>query len=230
LVIINFAPNDFNSKALAKKIQEDPRFQKIALIFLLPLSEELQRESWRFPGKICCVTKPICTSVLLDAVVRSLFKLSDLPLSIPIDETPLNPATSPLNSAPQSIRILVAEDNQINRIVITEILKNAGMEYAVVENGEQAVESIKTGSFNVVLMDCQMPLMDGYEATQKIRQWEKETSRFSRIPIIALTANVTSEDETKCLDAGMDAYCSKPVNASKLLGLIRQSQEKTQVT
>ena len=218
LLIVDFLSNDFEAESLVRKIQDHEQYRAIPVVFLSPLSEDLLRKSWQIPEKIRCITKPVCSSALLDSVVRSLFVLPDL-------VTADSPAETPLVS--RSIRVLVAEDNQINRIVISEILKNAGMEFAVVENGELAVETVKKASapFHIVLMDCQMPLVDGYEATERIRQWEKETLRSSRLPIIALTANATSEDEGKCLAAGMDAYCSKPIDASKLLGLIRQSLE-----
>ncbi|MCL2303865.1 MAG: PAS domain-containing protein [Planctomycetaceae bacterium] len=219
LVIINFLSNDSVAESLARSIQEEERFREIRMIFLSPLSEDLHRKFWKYPEKIRCVSKPICSSKLLDSIVRSFYDLPELPEIVSNGKALLNQVDR------QSIRVLVAEDNQINRVVITEILKKFGMDCIVVENGELAVENVKNTSFHVVLMDCQMPVMDGYDATRKIRQWEEDSSRSSRIPIIALTANATSEDEAKCLAVGMDAYCSKPVNAGKLLDLIHEQLE-----
>ena len=206
LIIIDFSPNDSAAESLVRAIQEDERFKEVTLIFLTPLSEDFEKKPWKLPQKIRYVTKPIACSFLLDSVVRSFFTLPDRPFTAPIAETVPR----------RSVHVLVAEDNRINGIVIAEILKKAGMEHVLVENGEMAVERAMSGAFGVVLMDCQMPLMDGYEATEKIRQWEQDTARQHRLPIIALTANATSSDAEKCLTAGMDAYCSKPINPTIL--------------
>jgi CheY-like chemotaxis protein len=127
-------------------------------------------------------------------------------------------------TAPQTtrrdLRVLIAEDNRINQIVIVEILHNAGMKTKVVSNGQEASEAVKNETFDVVLMDCQMPQMDGYEATARIRSWEQSQPNALRLPIIALTANATQGDAEKCLQAGMDAYCKKPINQKQVLALI----------
>jgi CheY-like chemotaxis protein len=114
------------------------------------------------------------------------------------------------------IHILVAEDIQVNKIVIQEVLQQAGMTYEIVGNGREAFHAIMTRRFDAILMDCQMPEMDGYKATALIRQWEQEQNR-QRIPIVALTAD---GDEKKCLEAGMDAYCTKPVDPSVVISTV----------
>ena len=111
-------------------------------------------------------------------------------------------------------RVLVAEDNPVNQEVIRAMLRLAGAEVVLVENGELAVQSIRQGKFDVVLMDCQMPVMDGYEAARAIRL---EEAPGRRIPIIALTANAFSEDRERCLSAGMDDYVAKPVTRDVLV-------------
>ncbi len=123
--------------------------------------------------------------------------------------------------------ILVVEDNKINRIVVGEILKNAGFSFEFAENGQIACEAIATKKFSLVLMDCQMPVMDGFEATRTIRNMEAGTDarkpgHAGHIPIIALTANAMKGDEDACLAAGMDAFCGKPTEAKKLLEAIRK--------
>lgn len=112
-------------------------------------------------------------------------------------------------------RILVAEDNSVNQMVTLAQLKALGFNAQAVANGKEAVEAYGTGQFHLILMDCQMPEMDGYEATQKIRSLE--ASATSRIPIIALTANAMKEDEEKCVSFGMDSFISKPVKREQLL-------------
>jgi CheY-like chemotaxis protein len=112
--------------------------------------------------------------------------------------------------------ILIAEDNKINQIVVGEILKRAGFQYEVVGNGQEAVGAVRNKKYAVVLMDCQMPVLDGYEATKQIREMETDT----HIPIIALTANAMKEDAQRCLDAGMDSYCAKPIDPPQLIAEI----------
>ncbi|MDR2642962.1 MAG: PAS domain S-box protein [Planctomycetaceae bacterium] len=122
--------------------------------------------------------------------------------------------------------ILVAEDNRVNQIVVGEILSQAGYNYEIVDNGRLAYEAVRKRCFDLVLMDCQMPEMDGFQATRLIRSMEANnvemhTKHCGRIPIIALTANATAGDQELCIEAGMDAYCSKPINAVKLIELIK---------
>jgi len=119
------------------------------------------------------------------------------------------------------IHILVAEDNRINQIVSQNLLAEAGFTCDIADNGRQAFEAVQNEKYDLVLMDCQMPEMDGYEAVRLIRAWEQEQGK-ARMPIIALTANATKEDIQKCLDSGMDAYCSKPINPLHLFKEIEQ--------
>jgi Amt family ammonium transporter len=118
----------------------------------------------------------------------------------------------------------VAEDNEINQIVAVELLTKSGYECDVVDNGHKAVDAALSGRYDLVLMDSQMPEMDGLEAARIIRQREATDASTDgarrRIPIIALTANAIVGDRERCLKAGMDGYCSKPVNARQLLSMI----------
>jgi CheY-like chemotaxis protein len=133
------------------------------------------------------------------------------------DRSTCKASISALSAVPGS-RILIAEDNEINQMVAQEILKQAGHVCKVVNNGRQAVEQMAAGGFDLVLMDCQMPEMDGFEATQRIRQAEGASGRH--IPIVALTANAVKGDRERCLAAGMDDYISKPFDPPELLATI----------
>jgi Amt family ammonium transporter len=106
--------------------------------------------------------------------------------------------------------------------VVGEIVGKAGYHFEIVNNGLEAVEAVKAKRFHLILMDCQMPEMDGFQATQRIRALEQENKAGHRgkIPIIALTANAAVHDQNLCLEAGMDAYCSKPIKTEQLLQLI----------
>lgn len=120
-------------------------------------------------------------------------------------------------------RILLAEDNDINQVLALEILRIAGHECDCVGNGREAVAAFQAGHFDLVLMDCQMPEMDGYDATRAIRAWESAHSpetQSRRTPIIALTAYALSGDRKACLESGMDDYLSKPLDPAVLVALI----------
>ena len=119
----------------------------------------------------------------------------------------------------QGHRILVAEDEYINTILIRNLLQQAGYHVTVVGNGREAVEAWRGGIFDCVLMDIQMPEMDGYEAVARIREAERGGPR---IPIIAMTAHALSGDRQKCMAAGMDNYIAKPIDGAKVLILLHQ--------
>jgi len=118
--------------------------------------------------------------------------------------------------------VLLAEDNTTNQLFAREVLKDAGMHCDCVVNGEEALVAVGAQAYDVVLMDCQMPEMDGFEATRTIRQLEHDGELDGHLPIIALTANAVKGDRERCIEAGMDDYISKPFEAQKLLQLIAQ--------
>jgi len=112
--------------------------------------------------------------------------------------------------------VLLVEDNPVNQIVATKMLEKAGLSFEVAKNGEEALKRMQQEhSFDLILMDCQMPVMDGYEATEALRTMEAE-KKLQRLPVIAMTANAMEGDKDKCLAAGMDDYISKPVNQQAL--------------
>ena len=112
--------------------------------------------------------------------------------------------------------ILLVEDNEINQELALELLTQAGASVRVAANGQEAYDSVQQETFDVVLMDCQMPIMDGYAATRLIRALPEG----GKMPIIAMTANAMSGDRQKCLDAGMDDYIAKPIVKDHLLAMI----------
>ncbi|MEL6846719.1 MAG: response regulator, partial [Bacteroidota bacterium] len=125
---------------------------------------------------------------------------------------------------PQMLKVLVAEDHPVNQKLIQKVLQKMGFPDVVIAgNGQEAVEHFQTGTYNLILMDMQMPVMDGLEASQKIRQ----LSQSDEFPIIiALTANAMPEDRKRCLAAGMNDYLSKPFKPASLLRLLGQYAKK----
>ncbi len=125
--------------------------------------------------------------------------------------------TQPLSTS----RVLIAEDNAINQRVAIRMLEKLGLHTQIAENGQKAVDAVKVSSFPVIFMDCQMPEMDGFQATSEIRKWEA-ANRLPRTPIIAMTAHALPGDRERCLDAGMDDYISKPVSMASLQAVVNR--------
>jgi len=158
------------------------------------------------------LTKPVRQSVLLDAVLAMLAGSAR-----PFQRQPLVTRHT-INEAHRSLRILVAEDNAVNTLLVTALLRKRGHTVVNVVNGREAVAAVAESEFDVVLMDVQMPEMDGLEATALIRK--SKTATGIHVPIIALTAHAMKGDREICLAAGMDEYLSKPIDVNELFALI----------
>jgi CheY-like chemotaxis protein/HPt (histidine-containing phosphotransfer) domain-containing protein len=118
--------------------------------------------------------------------------------------------------------VLLVEDNPVNRQVAQRLLTLVGVSFDVAEHGKQALERLDAGHYDAVLLDCQMPIMDGYLTARTIRKLESDGTRPNRIPVIAMTANAMAGDREKCLAAGMDDYMSKPLNRALLEQMLQR--------
>lgn len=156
--------------------------------------------------------KPIKPSELLDAIVNLL---SVAPASVELQAAP---AVSAAKGRTKNLRILVAEDNAINRLVAVRILELVGHKVVVAVNGQEALNALTQAEFDIVLMDVQMPIMDGFEATGRVRAQEKVSGKH--LPIVAMTAHAMKGDRERCLDAGMDGYVAKPIQENELYSAI----------
>lgn len=139
-------------------------------------------------------------------------------VSLQVDE--VQPQTEDLPHSPTAVpalagKVLLVEDNEINRLIAHQMLAAFGLDVEQAVNGEAAVNCMTEREYQLVLMDCQMPVMDGFTAARRIRELEV-TRRLSRIPIVAVTANALSGDAQRCYEAGMDAYLAKPYTSSQL--------------
>jgi two-component system, sensor histidine kinase and response regulator len=185
----------------------------IVLMLTSDLSPRLSR--LREAGLAGYVNKPVRRSDLVNAIAAAMsggkVEHQRSPISQP--KTAENPVQRPL-------RILLVEDSGDNRMLIQAYLKNLPYQLEMAENGEVAVEKFTRSAYDLVLMDMQMPVMDGYTATREIRLWEREQNRPAT-PIAALTASALGEDASNSLEAGCTAHLSKPVKKSQLVGLIR---------
>lgn len=130
------------------------------------------------------------------------------------------PPKEPKEPTSQDTRILVVEDAPVNQMLVMQILSKLGYQAEAVDNGQQALDRLTTEDFDLILMDCQMPVLNGYEATQEIRQ--QEGTSGNHIPVIGLTAYAMTGDREKCLDAGMDDYLSKPIRVQELADLLQK--------
>jgi len=126
-------------------------------------------------------------------------------------------------------RILVVEDNVVNQRVARGILEKMAVTVTVANHGADALQCLAEADYDLVLMDCQMPIMDGFTATQRIREMERTRGDGQRLPIIALTANVMSQDRENCLAAGMDLHLGKPIEPTQLAECLRRFLRKEQV-
>ncbi|MDX1982836.1 MAG: response regulator [Bryobacteraceae bacterium] len=158
-------------------------------------------------GVAHCLTKPVCASDLEELFVRRPPALGP-------------PAVELMPDGPGALRVLVAEDNLVNQRLARGLLRRRGHEVTIAGNGAEALAALERAEFDVVLMDIQMPVMDGFEAVARIRDGEKATNRH--LPIIALTANAMKEDEAACLARGMDGYVSKPIDPERLFETIER--------
>jgi two-component system, sensor histidine kinase and response regulator len=156
--------------------------------------------------------KPVSSSTLFDAIVPVLSGNYGDHENV----EPIAPRIEP--QIPKGTRILLVEDNEINQDVAVGLLESAGLACEIAENGEIAVRKIRDHEYDVVLMDMQMPVMDGIEATKNIRA----EPRFRTLPIIAMTANAMASDRERCIQAGMNDFITKPIDPNELFGVIRR--------
>jgi two-component system sensor histidine kinase/response regulator len=203
---------------LAREIRNDQGLASTALIMLTSMDITMDAGEVTRAGFVRQLTKPIRQSQLFDAVIDSAAGLPAAEANRePVLETP--PPPKPALSGKRG-HILLAEDNEVNQLVAQEILTGAGHTVDVVCNGKLAVETLLRRRYDLVLMDCQMPEMDGFAAVGLIRKHEAENRLLSSVkplPVIALTANAVKGDRERCLEAGMTGYVSKPVEEDALL-------------
>jgi CheY-like chemotaxis protein len=208
LVIIDHELKDMRGLELAEAIRADPRLRHAHLLMMVPWGRRDEYERLRPDGIEGVITKPIKQAQLLDRLLGVLFpeyESREWPRPPELDEERGRMLTG--------LRVLLAEDDEINRKVTMQLLKQLGCGFQCVDNGVDAVTAVQRGGIDIVLMDCQMPVMTGYEAATRIRRAE---SGGRRVPIIALTAQAQTGDRSLCLQAGMDDYLTKPLEPKQL--------------
>jgi len=209
LVIIDHQMPGMDGIEVAKRVMNDPLVNKIPMILLSSYGSYASLEELQAVGFAGALVKPAQSTDLRRLVHESVYRATNTVESTDGDGDERQLA---------GMKALIAEDNMINRAVAVSMLERWGCEVVQSENGEEAVREVQKGKFDFILMDCQMPMKDGFEATAAIRQLEQGDTKHS--VIIALTANAMEGDRQKCLDAGMDGYVSKPIDAKTLLATV----------
>ena len=193
--------------ALVEHLRGDPSLAGIRVMMLTSADQQGDIAHCRQIGIECYLVKPVHPTELRSAI--------EIVLQKPSSDTGAAIVTrSSLAAANSALRILIAEDNAVNQKFLQRLLERMGHVTAVANNGVQAVDFFRTGNFDVIFMDVQMPEMDGYAATVAIRDLEKHSGLH--IPIIAMTAHALKGDREKCLEAGMDDYLSKPARLAEI--------------
>jgi len=216
LAILDERMSSMDGLELAQRIKADPAIASVQLVLLTSIDVHRDSEEVRQIGIAASLTKPVRQSQLFDCLATVMSApdeaAADALLSHPVlvseSEDGLEETDGGLLP-----RILLAEDNAVNREVAVQTLVKLGYRVDVAKDGLEAIETLSHAPYAVVLMDCQMPRMDGYEATARIRQHEGEGHRT---PIVAMTAHALQGEREKCLAAGMDDYISKPFQPDEL--------------
>jgi PAS domain S-box-containing protein len=228
LVITDHEMPGLDGITLTQRLKTDPSFAGIPIVMLSSsnLPQDVARA--RRAGVGVFLSKPVSHSELLDAIMSAFAPTLETPIPPPAPLTPAAPSASQ-----RALRVLVAEDNVVNQRVAAGLLQRRGHRVVVVGNGLAVLEALQAQPFDVVLMDIEMPELDGFEATAAVRAYEKEIrigarpmppgsayavarARDRRIPIVALTAHAMKGMKERCLAAKMDGYASKPVRAETL--------------
>jgi two-component system, sensor histidine kinase and response regulator len=202
---------DLDGFAVAQEIKHDPALAGATIMMLTSADRPGDLARCRELGIAAYLRKPVKQSELLNAVLLALGKLAE-PVTAP------GPLGVSATGGPRGLRILVAEDNEFNQELVVKLLKKQGHVAVLADNGKAALDAWERAPFDLILMDVQMPGMDGFAVTQAIRAKEKVTN--THVPIIALTAHAMKGDRERCLEAGMDSYVSKPIQAAQLLAEI----------
>ena len=226
IAILDMLMPGIDGKELGREIKADSTLAQTRLIMMTSFAKRGDAALMKEIGFDGYLPKPVKQSILFDSIVTLL---TDKPHELQKKDQNLITRHTIAESKRGAIRILLVEDNITNQQVALAILKKIGYRADAVANGEEAINALSSIPYSLVLMDCQMPVMDGYEATRQIRN-PQSTPLNHKIPIVAMTAHAMKGDREKCLDAGMDDYIVKPVNPDTLVEIIDKwfGQSQTQ--
>jgi two-component system, sensor histidine kinase and response regulator len=212
MAIIDMKMPGMNGLELGRLIKADPQLATMTMVMLTSTQFQDEEAETKKVGFNAYLIKPIYKSDLYECLLNAMQPESDQPRATKKD------APTALRKD-IAARILLVEDNPVNQEVAKHMLQGFGCSVDLADNGLEAIKAVQQGMYDLILMDCMMPEMDGYQATAEIRR-QQRAGKLSQFPIIALTANAIEGDREKCLIAGMDDYLSKPFKADALLRTI----------
>ncbi len=222
LLITDYMMPAMDGLELAHRIREAPDLPELPILMLSSAGRFADERNLAETGVSRTLLKPVKQSQLLDAIMQVMgeFEASGPPRADRPDGAPPAPSVSPPSDGDptEPLRILIVEDSPVNQKVALRLLERRGHQATVAGNGRKALDALASESFDLILMDVQMPEMDGLEATRIIRSREEE--RGGHVPIVAMTASAREEDRDRCLAAGMDAYVAKPIRSEELYEVI----------
>jgi two-component system, sensor histidine kinase and response regulator len=211
---------DMDGFMLARAIKIDPTIAKTPLIVLTSLNQALSIAELKERGIDAYLVKPVKHSRLLDCMSNAIRKAGTERRPGKVAGPPSEAASTETNVPIEKVRVLLAEDNSVNQKIALAQLKKLRYTTNAVANGLEVLEAMERISYDIILMDCHMPEMDGYEATQALRQREQSLEDpcpwQAPVYIIAMTANAMEGEREKCFAIGMDDYLSKPVRTYEL--------------
>ncbi len=226
VALINMQMPNTDAMTLIGNIQANSALCKIPLILLTSTHQRHELQQAKNIGFAAYLVKPVKASRLLDTILNLLDNQLSIIESLPDISKPQQIDASTTSK----LRILLAEDNVVNQKVALKLLQSLGYKADVVANGQEVLQVLEKIPYDLILMDCQMPILDGLETTKEIRRWHQ--SRFANHchpVVIALTANAMSEYQQICLDAGMDDYLSKPVIKEKLRVMLERWHSRNHI-
>jgi two-component system sensor histidine kinase/response regulator len=215
LALLDMQMPTTNGFTLAERMKSTPFGENLKMIMLSSMGQKGDSKRCREAGISGYLSKPVKQSELLDTILMTM--------ELQEEATVITRHT--LCDLREQLNILLAEDNRINQTLAMNLLRTRGHRVTLATNGREAVEVFQQHDFDLILMDIQMPEMDGFEATRRIREWAQGNAA---IPIIAMTAHAMKGDEEKCIDAGMDDYVSKPIQPATLFDVIDKVVRNTQ--
>ncbi len=220
LALIDFCMSDMDGAMLGRIIKNDPALSSLRLVLVTSAPRRGDAEEMLDIGFEAYLTKPVKQAQLLDMIRRVVS-------GKPRDKKPRSEfVTAHTLREASRLRILLVEDNVVNQKVATQLLLKMGYLCDIAGNGREAVEATRHNAYDLILMDCQMPEMDGFEATQIVRQQEGQQRHT---PIVAMTALAMTGDEKRCIEAGMDGYLSKPVSLDALKRIMERFVPRKEV-
>jgi len=218
LILLDAQMPEMDGFALAECIKRNPEWRSATIMMLSSAGQRGDAKRCREIGVAAYLTKPVRQSELLDAVLTAL-RTTQIK-----EASPALVTRHSLRETNNRLRILLAEDNAVNRLLAVRLLEKRGHAVTVAGNGKEALAALEKQPFDLVLMDVQMPEMDGFEATAAIRDAEKHSG--SHLPVIAMTAHAMVGDRERCLAAGMDDYITKPIRPDELTAVLARHSPK----